>query len=94
VFVFNFIKSLLMGKKAEQNPWGVSTLEWTHCSSPPVYHNFDIVPTVVRGAHEFADPEVKKKLGRDYLDQVEPGLNAVSESSSDEMPEPQAIGAE
>ncbi|MEO5728509.1 MAG: cbb3-type cytochrome c oxidase subunit I [Byssovorax sp.] len=94
VFVFNFIKSLLMGKKAEQNPWGVSTLEWTHCSSPPVYHNFDIVPTVVRGPHEFADPEVKKKFGRDYLDQVEPGLNAVSESSVDEMPEPEAIGAE
>jgi cytochrome c oxidase subunit 1 len=94
VFVVNFIKSILMGKKAAQNPWHVSTLEWTHCSSPPVYHNFDIVPTVVRGAHEFADPEVKKKLGRDYLDQVEPGLNAVSESSSDEMPEPEAIGAE
>ncbi len=94
VFVVNFIKSILMGKKAEQNPWQVSTLEWTHCSSPPVYHNFDIVPTVVRGAHEFADPEVKKKFGRDYLDQVEPGLGAVSESSSDEMPEPEAIGAE
>jgi cytochrome c oxidase subunit 1 len=94
VFVFNFIKSLLMGKKAEQNPWGVSTLEWTHCSSPPVYHNFDIVPTVVRGPHEFADPEVKKKFGRDYLDQVEPGLDAVSKSSHEEMPEPEAIGAE
>lgn len=94
VFVVNFIKSILMGKKAEQNPWQVSTLEWTHCSSPPVYHNFDVVPTVVRGAHEFADPEVKKKFGRDYLDQVEPGLGAVSESSSDEMPEPEAIGAE
>ena len=94
VFVVNFIKSILMGKKAEQNPWQISTLEWTHCSSPPVYHNFDIVPTVVRGAHEYADPEVKKKFGRDYLDQVEPGLGAVSESSSDEMPEPEAIGAE
>ena len=94
VFVFNFIKSLLMGKKASQNPWQISTLEWTHCSSPPVYHNFDVVPTVVRGPHEYADPEVKKKLGRDYLDQVEPGLDAVSESSHEEMPEPEAIGAE
>lgn len=94
VFVVNFIKSILMGKKAEQNPWQVSTLEWTHCSSPPVYHNFDIVPTVVRGAHEYADPEVKKKFGRDYLDQVEPGLGAVDEKSSDAMPEPEPIGAE
>jgi cytochrome c oxidase subunit I len=94
IFVVNFIKSILMGKKASQNPWEISTLEWTHCASPPVYHNFDIVPTVVRGAHEYADPEVKKKFGRDYLDQVEPGLGAVSESSPDEMPEPEAIGAE
>ena len=92
VFVVNFFKSILMGKKAEQNPWEVSTLEWTHCASPPIYHNFDIVPTVVRGAHEFADPAVKKKFGRDYLDQVEPGLDAVDEASSDAMPE--AIGAE
>jgi cytochrome c oxidase subunit 1 len=94
VFVVNFIKSILMGKKAEQNPWNVSTLEWTHCASPPIYHNFDIVPTVVRGAHEYADPEVKKKLGRDYLDQVEPGVGAAGEESSDAMPEPEAIGAE
>jgi cytochrome c oxidase subunit 1 len=94
IFVVNFVKSILMGKKAEQNPWHVSTLEWTHCDSPPIYHNFDIVPTVVRGAHEYADPAVKKKLGRDYLDQVEPGLGAVDEDSSAGMPEPEAIGAE
>lgn len=94
VFVVNFIKSILMGKKAEQNPWQVSTLEWTHCASPPIYHNFDIVPTVVRGAHEFANPEVIKKLGRDYLDQVEPGLGTAGEESSEAMPEPEAIGAE
>jgi cytochrome c oxidase subunit I len=94
VFVVNFVKSILMGKKAEQNPWHVSTLEWTHCDSPPIYHNFDIVPTVVRGAHEFADPAVKKKFGRDYLDQVEPGLGTSDEVSSSDMPEPEAIGAE
>ena len=94
VFVVNFIKSILMGKKAEQNPWHVSTLEWTHCASPPIYHNFDIVPTVVRGAHEYADPAVMKKLGRDYLDQVEPGVDAAGEDSSDAMGEPEAIGAE
>jgi cytochrome c oxidase subunit 1 len=94
IFVVNFIKSILMGKKAEQNPWQVSTLEWTHCDSPPIYHNFDIVPTVVRGAHEYADPAVMKKLGRDYLDQVEPGVGAADEGSSDAMPEPEAIGAE
>ena len=94
IFVVNFIKSILMGPKAEQNPWHVSTLEWTHCASPPIYHNFDIVPTVVRGAHEYADPAVMKKFGRDYLDQVEPGLDAKDEESSSGMAEPEAIGAE
>lgn len=71
-FIVNFFQSLLAGKKAEQNPWEVTTLEWTHASSPPVHHNYDEIPTVVRGPHEFANPEVKEKLGRDYLNQVEP----------------------
>ena len=31
----------------------------------------DVVPEVVRGPHEFANPAVKKALGRDYIDQTE-----------------------
>jgi cytochrome c oxidase subunit 1 len=88
-FVINFFYSIFAGKKASQNPWEIPTLEWTHASSPPVYHNFDEIPVVVRGPHEFANPEVKKKLKRDYIDQVE-------ELPADEAaePEPQALGAE
>ena len=70
-FIINFFYSVFAGKKAKQNPWDVTTLEWTHCASPPVYHNFDVVPTVVRGPHEFANPEVKKALGKDWLGQTE-----------------------
>ena len=70
-FIINFFYSIFAGKKATQNPWEVTTLEWTHCSSPPVYHNFDVVPTVVRGPHEYANPEVKKALGKDWLGQTE-----------------------
>lgn len=70
-FIINFFYSVFAGKKAAQNPWDVTTLEWTHCASPPVYHNFDVVPTVVRGPHEFANPEVKKALGKDWLGQTE-----------------------
>jgi cytochrome c oxidase subunit 1 len=69
-FIINFFKSLFSGSKAEANPWQVGTLEWT-LSSPPPYHNFDKVPEVVRGPHEYANPEVTKALGRDWLGQTE-----------------------
>ena len=49
----------------------MTTLDWTHTASPPLYHNFDVVPTVVRGPHEYANPEVKKALGKDWLGQTE-----------------------
>src|SRR6266851_18883 len=71
VFVYNFLRSVFAGEKAEQNPWQVGTLEWTHCSSPPPHYNFATAPVVVRGPHEFANPEVKKILGRDWIGQAE-----------------------
>jgi cytochrome c oxidase subunit 1 len=69
-FVINFFKSVFTGTKADDNPWHLGTLEWT-TSSPPPHHNFDVIPTVVRGPHEFANPLVKKVLGRDWLSQTE-----------------------
>ncbi|HKQ68031.1 MAG TPA: cbb3-type cytochrome c oxidase subunit I [Polyangiaceae bacterium] len=69
-FVINFFRSVFAGTKAEANPWQLPTLEW-QIASPPPYHNFDVIPTVVRGPHEFANPAVKKALGRDWLDQTE-----------------------
>jgi cytochrome c oxidase subunit 1 len=66
-----FIKSVFSGEKAEQNPWQVGTLEWTECTSPPAVHNFDTIPVVIRGPHEYANPEGKKALGRDWLSQTE-----------------------
>ena len=91
-FVINFFASMFAGKKASQNPWEVTTLDWTHTTSPPVYHNFDIVPEVVRGPHEFANPEVKKKLGRDFIDQAEDFPEA--EVAADGSAEPEAVPAE
>src|SRR5262249_6903420 len=69
-FVINFFKSVFAGSKSETNPWKVGTLEW-ETPSPPPHHNFDVIPTVVRGPHEFSDPELKKKLGRDWVSQTE-----------------------
>lgn len=70
LFAINFIKSIFAGKKAGENPWEVGTLEWT-LPSPPVFHNFDVVPTVLRGPHELANPDLSSKLGRDWASQTE-----------------------
>jgi cytochrome c oxidase subunit 1 len=69
-FIINFFRSVFAGSKAEDNPWEVGTLEWT-LPSPPVHHNFDTIPTVHCGPHEYANPAVKKALGRDWLSQTE-----------------------
>ncbi len=70
-FVVNFFRSMSSGAKAPANPWEVGTLEWA-VSSPPPVHNFDTIPTVYHGPHEFANPEVIEKLGRDWIGQHEP----------------------
>jgi cytochrome c oxidase subunit 1 len=70
LFVANFLGSLVRGKKAPINPWEVGTLEWQLPSPPPVY-NFEHIPVVHVGPHEFANPAVKKALGRDWIAQTE-----------------------
>jgi cytochrome c oxidase subunit 1 len=70
-FAYNFIVSAFAGKKAEQNPWDVGTLEWSCAPSPPPHENYPELPTVVRGPHEFADPTVRSQLGRDWIGQAE-----------------------
>ncbi len=45
VVLFNWIHSLIYGRKAPQNPWGGNTLEW-HTSSPPPHENFHEDPLV------------------------------------------------
>jgi cytochrome c oxidase subunit 1 len=70
-FVINWFMCVF-GKKKEcpANPWGVGTLEWT-IPNPPEVYNYKVIPTVYRGPYEFANPEVKALLGRDWLGQSE-----------------------
>jgi cytochrome c oxidase subunit 1 len=68
VFVINFLWSLYKGPKASSNPWEVGTLEWT-IPSPPVHHNYDVIPVVKCGPHEFGNPNLKN--GRDFQYQTE-----------------------
>ena len=44
VAVVGLIWSLVAGKKAPQNPWGGSTMEW-ETQTPPITHNFHETPT-------------------------------------------------
>jgi cytochrome c oxidase subunit 1 len=70
LFVINFFWSLLAGRRAENNPWQVGTLEWT-VASPPPHHNFDRLPLVRQGPHELGNPRVRDALGRDWIAQDE-----------------------
>jgi cytochrome c oxidase subunit 1 len=68
VFYFNLIWSVFKGKKAGDNPWEATTLEW-NTSSPPPHDNFaGVLPVVYRGPYEFAVPGAPN----DYLMQTEP----------------------
>ena len=69
LFVYNFFATLIAGKPAAENPWRVGTLEWTCAATPPAAHNFDTIPTVLHGPHEFNHPSLKDK---DWLGQAEP----------------------
>ena len=87
IFVVNFFWSVFAGKKAEKNPWKIGTLEW-EIESPPKHHNYDVIPTVVRGPHEYANPEAKKLLGRDWLTQTEELPEAKPAAKDEPEPEP------
>jgi cytochrome c oxidase subunit 1 len=68
IFYFNLIWSVFKGKKAGDNPWEATTLEWT-TTSPPPHDNFaGVLPTVYRGPYEFAVPGAPN----DYVMQTEP----------------------
>ncbi len=82
-FVVNFFKTVFSKEKErEQNPWKVGTLEWTDCSSPPAYHNFDRIPLVLRGPHELSDPALAKLLDRDWVGQAEPLPQGAAEAKA------------
>ena len=51
VMFFNLYRGLRHGKKATDNPWGGTTLEWTIASPPPM-ENFPVIPTVTRGPYD------------------------------------------
>ncbi|HEX5041952.1 MAG TPA: cbb3-type cytochrome c oxidase subunit I [Candidatus Polarisedimenticolaceae bacterium] len=67
-FIINFFWSMKKGKKAEQNHWQATTLEWTDAPSPPPHGNFPKLPQVYRGPYEYGVPGHRT----DFLPQSEP----------------------
>ncbi len=66
LFIVNFFGSMRWGRKAEDNPWKATTLEWA-TTSPPPHHNFDEIPEVRRWAYEYSPPGEE----RDFVPQQE-----------------------
>jgi cytochrome c oxidase subunit 1 len=58
IMLYNFIRSLLKGEKAGQNPWGGATLEW-QTSTPPPFENFVKIPTIKKDPYDFHGAIVK-----------------------------------
>src|SRR5258707_3651055 len=74
VFYFNVFWSMFKGKKAGDNPWEATTLEW-NTTSPPPHDNFaGIAPTVYRGPYEFAVPGAP----RDFTMQTDASVEVAS----------------
>jgi len=73
LFVINVFWSMRGGKKASENPWEATTLEWT-IPSPPPHDNFGgKIPVVYRGPYEYSVPGVKQ----DYILQTTPDSEVV-----------------
>ncbi len=79
IFIFNLFWSLAKGRKAAENPWEATSLEWT-IPSPPPHDNFaGHEPVVHRGPYEFSVPDASK----DYVMQTDPDIVDTAESKGD-----------
>jgi cytochrome c oxidase subunit 1 len=74
IFLFNLFWSMKAGKKASDNPWEATTLEWT-TTTPPPHDNFGgHTPVVFNGPYEYSVPGAP----RDYVMQTDPAIVSVA----------------
>jgi cytochrome c oxidase subunit 1 len=65
-FIINFFWTAFGGKKAVENPWQATTLEWA-APSPPPHGNFATVPVAYRGPYEYSVPGVKQDYSPQHV---------------------------
>ncbi len=70
IFIGNFLLSLKFGKRASDNPWEATTLEWA-TPTPPPHGNFLTEPRVYRGPYEYSVPGLKKDFLPQNLEPVQ-----------------------
>jgi cytochrome c oxidase subunit 1 len=76
IFVFNFFYSMYRGRRANQNPWKATTLEWTTPIHPGHGNWPGEIPTVYRWPYDYSKPGAKD----DFIPQTVP-LSATPESN-------------
>ncbi|MCX6213437.1 cbb3-type cytochrome c oxidase subunit I [Spirosoma sp.] len=59
VFIYNFVNSLIRGKRATQNPWKSNTLEWTTPIIPGHGNWVGEIPAVYRWPYDYSKPGAK-----------------------------------
>jgi len=73
IFFYNMIVSLRNGKKAEDNPWGATTLEWQTPDTPPKHGNWGhSLPECHRWAYDYSVPGQEQ----DFIPQNVPASEA------------------
>ena len=68
IFLVNLFWSMKRGRKASENPWESTTLEWTLASPPPANNFGEQLPAVNHGPYEYSVPGA----GRDFIMQNDP----------------------
>jgi cytochrome c oxidase subunit 1 len=69
IFIANFFGSLKFGRRATDNPWQATTLEWSTATPPLPHGNFATPPFVYRAAYEYSVPGAPA----DFIPQDEKG---------------------
>jgi cytochrome c oxidase subunit 1 len=76
IFLFNFFYSMYRGRRANQNPWKATTLEWTTPIHPGHGNWPGEIPTVYRWPYDYSKPGSKE----DFIPQTVP-LSSTPESN-------------
>ncbi|AMQ57812.1 cytochrome c oxidase subunit I [Algoriphagus sanaruensis] len=76
IFLFNFFYSMYRGRKATQNPWRSTTLEWTTPINPGHGNWPGEIPTVYRWPYDYSKPGASE----DFIPQTVP-LSQTPESN-------------